>query len=68
MKPDWNAIAAASLPANDQAEVRLDIATDNFLAAFRQAVEALERHDFPELAEQLCESFSRAFSPRRNDE
>ena len=65
MTPNWTALAATPLPAEDLATERLDAAADAFLLAFRRTVEALERHDFPELAEQLCESFSRAFGTRR---
>lgn len=63
--PDWTALATAPLPDADQQALRVDIAGDNFLAAFRRAIEMLEGADHPELAEQLAESFLRAFRVQR---
>lgn len=68
LPPNWAALATASLPPGDRAELRFDIAADNFLAALGRTVEALERHDLPELAELLRGSFSRAFSQGARDE
>lgn len=63
-KPDWLAVAAAGDLTEPELDdgLRLDVAAGNLLAALRRAVEMLERHDRPDLAEQLCESFVRALS------
>lgn len=65
MTPNWNDIAAAPMPDDEQAGLRLDIAADNFLTAFRRTVEALERHGFGEQAEDLCHKFISAFGGKR---
>lgn len=68
--PDWVDLAntgdlTAEQLADEAAELRRDIAGENLVLALVNAVQALERHGFGEQAEQLGNSFLRAFKVPR---